>query len=1235
MGKSLGNVLSSVITGIVVAAALWSTAGMGWAIAAGVAAGAASMVASSMLSSLGVPNYADVSSTLSRSTSPTSGLPVLYGGQLPHKTGTIGAFILTGSICTWWNVPNGDSKYFFSEQAIAYAGTEKNINQIYMDNQPVLNAPILNDGIVPNALILPKYRDILQLEVRFGGDYTTTKTLATQYAGSNWKSNFYGKGIVSISVVIKKTKTSLQNSYLVNDRFTMNVEMKGQVITDLVSGNKLCSSNPPSIIYDYLTNKVYGMGIEPSLINLDSFMEAAQYCDTHGYYANGAIDYQKTFKQNIEEICQVFGGMMCTNNGQIYLAIDRKTLSVATFNESNMFGEVQINTTGSQDYFNTIDAKYTNVAGTDGNGDNSMYATDVVRIPSNITTDESIKSDGQVIVLSRDYTWSYDKDVITKMVNVDVLKAKYALRTMSFLTGDAWDLKVWDTVTLQNNELDINGKFKILSRSISTDPEHVGYVSLVCVEAPDAMYDGVDPGVWSPNSPINYPELVVLPPSNLAVTRRGTATGGSIVALSWTASQDENLRGYYVFYKLSTATDWTYAGSTNTQKTDYEIFGLANGTNYDFSVQAYNNLGLVSDRLVQTGINPSYDFTLPSVTNVRLLNSTTSALVTDSGDFNIAWDSQKNIPVNGRSFSEYFKTYIINVYSGTTLVKTFYTTDNNFNFTLAMNATKVRKPTIGIIAQGYNAATFSAEVKITVENVQASPPTTVSYTGGFGNLFVTWNKSTERDYAGAVISVRSGTSTYLFHSNKPEFDTFRLGDGTYQIKMAFFDILGEDNLVYTTEQTVSLNSHYTYDQVDADNINAILDLNDRLTDTLNDAVNIANQNTSTVVSQSESRTNATITAKEQTLTTQITNVNSALSQRLSTVESNTNGNTSSITSLSQTVTNNNTAQSTAVSQLRSDTNGQIATVNQSMTTKADKSTVDSQYTLSVNSNGTVAGMRLVASQGTSNNSAIYFAADKFIVNGSGAAAVGGTAPFAVVNGTTYLNTAMIQAASIGTGYIADAAITNLKLANGSVNSLNVIDGAITNAKIGSVIQSNNYSAGSAGWMINKNGNAEFQNGTFRGSVYATDGSFTGTVNATDGNFTGTVRATSFVGDVAFVGVGSTKSQSSGLGTLVSTLTFTDSAANNLPKNVIVEAVIIFDSGATDLDVTININGKTFTYPYVVSVEGGSQSVRFAVANITAQTVIATISVTRTVGTKKIIQNPTMTIARGSGNFTST
>jgi len=1035
MGKITGGgIFGAIITAIVVAVAVYFSGGaaagsIGAAAGWGAAAGAVSLVATSMLAQVGLSSAADVSSSLSRSTSPVTGLPVLFGGELPHKNGVSGgSFILTGSIVSWYNIPNSDSQYLFSEQAVCYTGVEKHIQQIYIDNEPVLAIPITADGVVPKANIASKYQDYLQLEVRFGGDYTTTKTLAKQYAGTKWTDKFLGKGVVSISAVIKKTQKSLENNILTNDRFTLTCEMKGQVIRSLVDGTEFATSNPPSIIYDYLTNSVYGMGIEPRLINLDSFTEAAAYCEQMEYYANGAISYQSTYKENIEQILQSFGGILYVHAGQICVTTDRKTLAVQSFDEKSMFGQLSISTSGSTDYFNTIDAKYTNTG--------SMYTTDVLRIPSDITTDEAIKTDGQVITLSRDYSWVYDQDTLAKMVNVEVLKAKYSLRTISFTTSEGWDLKVWDAINVKNDEMAINGKFKVLSKEVATDQEKIGYVTIMAVEAPDAMYDGIDPGVWSPGGTINFPELTVLPPTNLVVNRKGLANSGSVVTMDWDASPDPYLRGYYVYYKLSSATDWSYAGSTSVQKTEFELFSLSDTVAYDFSVAAYNNLGLVSNRVSVNGLIPQFNFGLPAVTGVVLSNATVGALETDSGDFNIRWDSQKNLRVQNGTFLDYFKYYTINIYNGTTLVKTFYTQNNNFNYTLALNESKIRKPTIGIIAQGYSTGTFSQEVKITVENKQCKQATNMQLGGGFGNLFVSWTASTERDYAGCVISMTSGTVSRLYISNKPEFDSVpNIVDGDYKVKIGFFDIFGQDGIIYTPEQSISINSKYQFTAEDATEINNILDLDKRIDDTLASAVNQSNAYTNTQVN---------------------------------TLKNTVDGNTAKITTLNQTVVDNNTAQTTAITQLKSSTDSSIASVNQEMATKATKSEVNASYSLSVNANGSVAGFRLVAG-GANNNSAIYFAANKFIVSGTDTATVGGTAPFAIVNGTTYLKTAMIQQASIGTAYLADASITNAKIANASINGAKIIDGEITNAKIGATIQSNNYVANQTGWQMNKAG----------------------------------------------------------------------------------------------------------------------------------------------------------------------
>lgn len=78
-----------------------------------------------------------------------------------------------------------------------------------------------------------------------------------------------------------------------------------------------------------------------------------------------------------------------------------------------------------------------------------------------------------------------------------------------------------------------------------------------------------------------------------------------------------------------------------------------------------------------------------------------------------------------------------------------------------------------------------------------------------------------------------------------------------------------------------------------------------------------------------------------------------------------------------------------------------------------------------------------------------------------------------------ISAAVITSGTIATARIGDASITGAKIA----------DATIGFAKIANDVQSTNYVAGSAGWRINKTGNAEFQDATIRGVVRSTDGLF--------------------------------------------------------------------------------------------------------------------------------------------------
>ena len=154
-----------------------------------------------------------------------------------------------------------------------------------------------------------------------------------------------------------------------------------------------------------------------------------------------------------------------------------------------------------------------------------------------------------------------------------------------------------------------------------------------------------------------------------------------------------------------------------------------------------------------------------------------------------------------------------------------------------------------------------------------------------------------------------------------------------------------------------------------------------------------------------------------------------------------------------------------------------ASLEDKLTAVVDASGASAIYTLKtgVRINGVMynAGMSIavLAEAGKPVVTRVGFNANQFVLmSGSGDTQY---SPFAVVNGQVFIRDAFIQ------------------------------DGSITNAKIGNVIQSNNYVDGSNGWSINKDGGAQFNNAIFRGHI-----------EARSGTFKGTLQAESFIGDIA-------------------------------------------------------------------------------------------------------------------------
>lgn len=199
----------------------------------------------------------------------------------------------------------------------------------------------------------------------------------------------------------------------------------------------------------------------------------------------------------------------------------------------------------------------------------------------------------------------------------------------------------------------------------------------------------------------------------------------------------------------------------------------------------------------------------------------------------------------------------------------------------------------------------------------------------------------------------------------------------------------------------------------------------------------------------------------------------AVAESLRTLDSSAGGNTANVTDLSKTLADFTQVSATQINSLKVTVNGQSAAIIQNSQVSADiNNNLNAMYSIKVavdsNGNKYAAGMGIgVQNTPSGMQSQVLFVADRFAVMAQAGGAV--SLPFVIQNGQTFIRDTFIQ------------------------------DGTISNAKIGSYIQSSTWDGtGNVGWHINKSGYATFNNVTVRGSIYATNGnfSFNGSGNTT-------------------------------------------------------------------------------------------------------------------------------------------
>ncbi|QSC45210.1 phage tail tip domain-containing protein [Escherichia coli] len=1086
--------VGAVIAGASAGMAAAATFSVMTAVAIGMAAGAMTLIASTV----GAPKTPKVQSpdnavTLGTSNDPKTVLPVLFGTTR------------TGAICVYKAISQRENNKLVQIFAIA-EGEIDHFKALHIDNKNVLISQnmTIRDGILDKGNIKDEYRKVLEVEFRTGKNPNTALDLAKHHLGADWDDRYQGNGIATMCIVLRRDDKSLAAGVdILQPNSQVAVDVMGLKIRNLETNAIEASTNGVDQIFHYLTNEKYGLSVPIENINVDSFLKVRKQVRQMDLHSNGACDPNASFKENLTSLMQTFGGVMFESFGRITLKLDAPDIVKHTFNEDNiMMGKVSLKTGGTNGYFNTINAMYQEPS--------IDYSEQMLRYPADAENDATIRQDGRIIAKDIEYRFVKSKAQIDKLASIERNKSRIT-QVISFMTTDAFTAEVWDVISVTYDELKLNNSlWRITAIDRSIDSGIAGMMTITATEYNSQVYTDLNYAATPDNRPTGLPDsMTVQKPTNFRIKATGETIHGKNVTLTWDAPEDFNRYGFQIDYRVSGSPNWIKLGQTSQQI--FNINALAKDRSYDYRVCAFGIIAR-SEWVELVNQNPEVTYELPTPV-IRIKNQGSSPGTFEGNDLIIEWENQQQLDVmiNGEAnkFSDLFEAYIIKVTNKAGKSIQYRTRDpESWTYTLDMNQFNglSRELTVEVSVKGYNNSE-SAPARLVAINPQHKPMKGFSARGGFNTAFVSWADDVEHDYAGSIIQYATDNTfsdARAVTTNSVSHTSFDLADGDYYIRGAHYDIFGMDDAVWSEPYFMQMKSTISWDDQDKEALEDLIGLQDRLDETIADAIAQAGANADAKIDamhkQITTETGQTVQASANTLKSLIATSEQASSTKIDQVKAELKGDitnevSASATTLKQAIATSEAASASKIDQVRVEMDGKIAGVNQEADVKIDalKGTINSKYNLAVNADGRVAGIHMSATNDPAEPTRIIFTADKIAVAPQDGSEV---CPFGIEDNKVYLDNAMIRNAAIGTAQISDASITTAKIGTAQINGAHIqhaqigtghiIDGSIDNAKIGNYIQSYNWN-GNDGWYIGKDGTCHFRHANIRGHLVADSG----------------------------------------------------------------------------------------------------------------------------------------------------
>ena len=434
-------------------------------------------------------------------------------------------------------------------------------------------------------------------------------------------------------------------------KWTEEVGSGNPTVTMLVDGRKVYdprqnkvvfSKNPALILMDYMTNPVFGAGqyITMEMLDMDSFIDVANYCDEkisyknqYGYYVEEpryeidiVLQDKRSHLDNIKDILKCFAGFIVFSNDKICLRVERNQTPVYHFDKDNIVEKsLAYKGAGIDQSPNKLLITYIEPA-LDYNGVRVIVEDAVNQLPPPIGRGRAVEQEIQLAGVARQ-----SQALRLGKIYRDIIRL--CPITVTFKTGAmAMHLEPGDIITLTKSFIDENGVeqniFDRFQCRIIEMREERGTYEITARQYNPSIYDDSHGATLKPLNVLSYNKPINLMPSNVervpyaqADVRFVQSTAGVgryDLIISWQIPDGNYAKGRLSYKAKDVNTEWVLAGDFETVGT---IYNVMYGKSYDIKIETVDSKGIVHQEAVTTmsDILITNNTAQPSdVTNFRL-----------------------------------------------------------------------------------------------------------------------------------------------------------------------------------------------------------------------------------------------------------------------------------------------------------------------------------------------------------------------------------------------------------------------------------------------------------------------------------------------------------------------------------------------------------------------------------------------------------------------------------------